>query len=291
MRIYIHPTLYVYLISMIILCSWEVCIGAAIALLVHELGHYIVCCMVHERIEKLELMPFGGVMVYQQGKSPRKGLSGFCVAIAGPAANYLLLMCINSYASLFEPALIHSILLSSIAMIAINMLPALPLDGGRMILSLGYYIFPLTSLISFLTFMGICVGICILVFAVYGAISQGILNCSLLITGTYLIYSAWQNRRQVLIENLYAVIQETGENKPLVQKIKMYQVPSDTLLIQLLPYLDRRSMCEFIYETEEREYRLTERQFSQFLLKYPLMKIQDAIFKNTSERGIYTFFP
>lgn len=39
-------------------------------------------------------------------------------------------------------------LLSHAAMLTINLLPALPLDGGRMVFSLGYYVFGVSGLIA-----------------------------------------------------------------------------------------------------------------------------------------------
>jgi len=288
MKLRIHPALYVYLLSMLALSSWETCAGAAVALFVHELGHYAVCCLVHEKIERLELTPFGGVMVYHQGKSPCKGLRGFCVAAAGPAANYLLLTYIN--VNQFNINLGRSIVLSCTAMLLVNLLPALPLDGGRMIFSLGYYIFPLSVLIAFLSCMGIAAGLGFLILAVYGFVLHGILNCSILIVGGYLIYSAWQSRAQMLQENLFVVIQEAGENKRLIQSVKTYRIPPDVLLIRLLPYLERKNACEFVFEADGREYRLTERMICRFLLDQPLTSVQEMLFKSTQDCGIYTFY-
>jgi len=288
MKVRIHPTLYIYLLSMLMLSSWQTCVGALVALFVHELGHYSVCCLIHESIENLELTPFGGVMIYRQDKSPSKGWKGFCAAGAGPAANYLLL----AYISAHQPSmdLMRSIVLSCSAMLLINMLPALPLDGGRILFSLAYYIFPLTMLITFLTCMGIAAGIGFLLMAVYGFIAYGILNCSVLIVGGYLIYSAWQSREYLLQENLLVVIQEIGEKKPPIQKIKTYRIPSDVLLIQLLPYLERKNGCEFVFETDGQAYRMSERCLCRLLLDQPTLSVQEAFSKNTEERGIYTFY-
>ena len=41
MQICIHPLLYLYFFTMAILTSWETTAGAAAALIVHELGHFL----------------------------------------------------------------------------------------------------------------------------------------------------------------------------------------------------------------------------------------------------------
>ena len=285
-KIRFHPALYAYLLSMIVLSSWETSIGALAALLTHELGHLVVCRFVHEKIEKLELTPFGGVMVYPTGKSPSKGIRGFCITVAGPAANYILL----AYISMNQPrtAIMHSIALSCAVMLLINTIPALPLDGGRMAFSIGYYIFPVTFLISLLTCLGIAAGIIFVILAVYGFVFYKILNCSVLIVGGYLIYSAWKNREQMLLENSYAVIQEAIEDKKAIQKIKRYIVPADIPLIQLLSYIERRYACEFIFESNEGQHCLSEKQLCRILLEKPTLSIKELFSKNIIENRTFS---
>lgn len=255
--------------------SWKTCAGAVFALLVHEAGHYCASRMVHERIDRLELTPFGGVMHYEEGKSPCKGIRGACVAIAGPTANYLALLCLTRFSDQFDTALMRAVLSSGIVMILVNMLPALPLDGGRLIFCLGYYIFPVTALISCLAWAGVLSGILLIGFAVYGAISYGILNCSLVIVGGYLVICAWKSRRQMMLENLYTVIQEAGDMKQNLRKIQTYRVPLDTGLIQLLPLLGGRVYCDFVAEMDKDEIRISENALRAYIIENPMLSMRD----------------
>lgn len=275
MKIRIHPSLYIYLLCVLMLSSWQTFIGAMISLFVHEAGHYCASGMVHDQIDRIDLTPFGGVMTYAGGKSPCKGIRGAFVAAAGPAANYLMLLCIGMVAEKMDIALIRSMISSCLAMILINMLPALPLDGGRLIFCLGYYVFPVAALITFLMWMGVVCGALLIGFAVYGIVSVGVINCSILIVGGYLMICAWKSRKQMILENFYTVIQETREAKHDIRSIRTYRVPLDMQLVQLIPYLGGRYDCEFMSEMDDREIRISERKLCNWILEQPLLSMQE----------------
>ena len=249
--------------------------GAVMALLVHEWGHWLASRLMGERIDALKLTPFGGVMIYQEGKSPSKGIRGICIACAGPAANYLFLMIAGRMTQMFNQELLRSIVLSNAAMLFVNMLPALPLDGGRALFSLGYYVFPFFRLISWLSWIGVAAGACFLILSIYGLISLGKLNCSLVIVGTYLIYSAWKSRAQMMIENLYTVIQEKEDTAGGIRPRRVYEVATDVQLIRLVPYLGGEHVCEFVFSDGDREYRMTQKLLQKHLLERPMAEIGD----------------
>jgi len=280
MRIRIHPTLYAYLMMMVLLASWETCVGAIVALFVHELGHCLTSILMKERFERLELTPFGGVMIYESGKSPIKGIRGVVIALAGPAANYLLLASTGLQTPFFDTDLVRAVAASNAAMLMINLLPALPLDGGRVIFCIGYYYLPVSSLIRVLSLAGILVGVGLIVLSIYGLKVLGILNCSVVIVGSYLIYSAWACRRHMMIENLYAVIQESDLQMKRIQKQIAYRVPMDTSLIQLLPYFSSQTACEFVVSINGYEYRISENGLYSYLLEQPLMAIGNIFIQN-----------
>jgi len=276
MRIRIHPLCYLYLISMVVLTSWQITLGAVVALLVHEFGHIIVCRLMGDSIEQLELTPVGGMMTYAHDKAPSKGIKGSCVAAAGPAANYLFLMFMGAFPDLFEFSLRKSIAASNAAMFFLNLVPVLPLDGGRIVFCLGYYIFPVARLILLLCGMGIATGIGFILLALYGAIKLRCLNCSMIIVGIYLSYCAWTCRSQMTIENLYAIIQERTDERRQLQPIKLYHVSWETKLIRLAPLLAGGYLCEFVCTDKETEYRITEKALCRKLLEQPFLSVGEA---------------
>jgi len=276
MRIMIHPTLYAYILSMLLCTSWHTCIGSLISLVVHEAGHLLVCYLAGERCKRVVLTPFGGMIIYADGKSPSKGIKGICVAAAGPVANYLLLACMSSIGGYIGYRLSKAILTNCMAMILINLLPVFPLDGGRVILCLGYYLFPVTKLIVCLSHMGIATGVAFLFLAGYVWFSLGVLNCSMVIVGGYLIYAALQSKDQVLSENVYAVIQERADATKEIMAVRTYYVLPQMVLLKTIPLLFGNSICEFVFESNKREVRVTEKILHPLFLKNPLFTIEEA---------------
>lgn len=112
-----------------VLIGWgrEIMMIAA-AILVHELGHILVARAMGIKILEVEFFPFGGQAKIQDfnGLKPDKEIYA---ALAGPAA------------SLFTAAVFYFLIDKSInyfvkinlLLAAFNILPALPLDGGRIL--------------------------------------------------------------------------------------------------------------------------------------------------------------
>ena len=250
MRVKVRPSFFLYLSCVALLASGYACLGAVVALLVHEAAHLAVSRLLGERIETLELTPFGGVMTCASGSSALKGVRGLAVAASGPAGNYLAmaLLARMGMQGLLPQEALRQMLTANAAMLAINLLPALPLDGGRMVFSVGYYVFGVSGLIALLTAMGMAVGACFLGLGLYGALHMGMLNVSVLIVGAYLMVCAAASRRTLLSENLYAVIQERQERPRRIARMRLYAVPEAARLISLVEPIERSGASLFCVE-------------------------------------------
>lgn len=277
MKIRMHPSVYVYFISMLFLSSWKTCIAAITALLIHESGHLAVSCIIGEKIDRITFTPFGGIIEYENGKSPCKGFHGVWTALGGPAANYLFLISADKIRGvLWDSGLFRSMVSSNAVMMCVNLLPALPLDGGRIAFSIGYYVFPVMSLVTILSAAGIAIGISFVLLSVYGAAIHGLLNCSLAIVGSYLAYCAWKSRAQMKLENLYAIVDERLENDQRFHTVRCYKVPSDTQLIRLVTCFNQKHASEFVFENDQGMHRLTEKMVLRRLLEQPLSSVEDV---------------
>ena len=289
MKIRIRPAFVAYLLSMALLSSFSGTLCALAALMIHELAHLAAARAMGERIGCLELAPFGGVMTYEPGQSPSKGLRGMLVAAAGPLANEGVILFLSALCTRVSPDgavsdMIRVLMTANAAMLLINLAPALPLDGGRLLFCAGYYLLDVSKLSLVLCTSGVILGFSLCGLAIYGALRWGMLNLSLLIVGGYLALSAVRSRDALLTENLYAVLHERPRASHEAVPVRIYRVRSDTPLFALVPSLAKARACAFLLETEEGDVLLSEWAVRARLLEDPSMSIGSAFFRTKEKK-------
>lgn len=113
--------------------------------LLHELGHALAARRYGITTRKIVLLPFGGVA--QLERMPEKPTQELVVALAGPGVNLilatglaaLLLAMGESFEQAlarFEHGLPEFLLVGNLVMLGFNLVPAFPMDGGRVLRSL-----------------------------------------------------------------------------------------------------------------------------------------------------------
>jgi Zn-dependent protease len=113
----------------------------------HELGHSLTAQRYHIRTRDITLLPIGGVASLES--IPKKPSEELAVALAGPAVNVLIALLLlpviyfGSSPDVFEGigGISHSNFLTSllsvnISLVVFNMIPAFPMDGGRVLRAL-----------------------------------------------------------------------------------------------------------------------------------------------------------
>lgn len=100
--------------------------------ILHEFGHIAAARGYGVDVKEVELLPFGGV-ARLEGLIETDPKAEAGIAIAGPLTNAFLILLgfLLLYFDVFAQQWTRFFLLMNGAMIAVNLLPALPLDGGR----------------------------------------------------------------------------------------------------------------------------------------------------------------
>jgi Zn-dependent protease len=119
-----------------------VVLGLSLSILLHELSHTLVGRAFGMRIDRITLYMFGGVA--ELGHEPRTPISEFLMALAGPALSVLLWLLLGAIdgplIAARAPAelilAVRYLALINLILAAFNMIPAFPLDGGRVLRSL-----------------------------------------------------------------------------------------------------------------------------------------------------------
>ncbi len=203
---FVHPFTWVLALLMVLLGQGETLLAYSIALLVHEAGHYMPTISFRCQPQRMEITPFGAMAAveeYQAIKPSRQ----FLIALCGPLANLLLLLVLMS---LFYLDIISSWMVSlfkaNLLLMLFNLMPVLPLDGGRMLQSLLNRKTDWRKSSRILAGIGMAFGAGIVLLALAGVIMLGTLNLSLVITGVYLIYAAGKTKQSALTQYLHHVI-------------------------------------------------------------------------------------
>jgi Zn-dependent protease/CBS domain-containing protein len=107
------------------------------SVLAHELGHSLVAQARGIRVVRIVLFIFGGVA--QIADEPRRAFDEFVIAIAGPLVSFVIgilgLLSWPLVNPISEPAgaILHYLGYANLLLVAFNLIPAYPLDGGRVL--------------------------------------------------------------------------------------------------------------------------------------------------------------
>lgn len=237
-RIKVHPALLVWLLLSICLGRADTALAAFSALFMHEIGHIIPVRCIHLHVSSLEITPFGAVMRIDGIESASCGQS-MLIAAGGPIVS--LLCCLLSplllRLSLVPYGFIQRFARFDLLLFVVNLLPALPLDGGRMLQALLGRFFPHHTVTRTLFWAGYAAGMALCAISVFGAL-RGELILPPAFAGLYLLYAAAISRRQsglFFVSSLISRRNRLDSTIPL--SVELLAARADMPLRALLPHL------------------------------------------------------
>lgn len=131
MKVTVHPLFLAVGLLSALFGGLPIFIICALTALLHECGHIFCAARLGFECKKISLMPFGAAAVCDiEGISPSDEIK---LALAGPLVNLLICVATAGLWWFFPVSYAYTDLVfySSAAMLIFNLLPAYPLDGGR----------------------------------------------------------------------------------------------------------------------------------------------------------------
>jgi Zn-dependent protease len=172
-----------------------------VIVLMHEFGHALACRQVGGNSNQIVLWPLGGVAYVDP--PPRPGATLWSIA-AGPLVNVALipvlwvLVALSRVAGWAETmpnldALLNAVLFIDIVLLAFNILPVYPLDGGQILRSLLWFFMGRARSLMVATIIGF-IGVAGLIFAAWkmGSLWFAILSA-------FILFNCWGGLKQALL--------------------------------------------------------------------------------------------
>lgn len=156
--VYMHAT-FLILIAFIVLSHWSAGhsvgktlegVGFILALfgcvVLHEFGHALMAARYGIKTRDITLLPIGGVARLE--RMPEEPLQELWVALAGPAVNVVIAAALYAWIHLTDGigpleqltvtsgSFLERLMFVNVSLVLFNMLPAFPMDGGRVLRAL-----------------------------------------------------------------------------------------------------------------------------------------------------------
>lgn len=212
-----------------------------IIVLWHELAHVIVAKYYQLNVLEIELLPFGGVakiveLIQLEPKIERH------VALAGPLSNGFLLFLIWLFPlDLYLPSsLLDFVVQANLGMMLFNLLPVLPLDGGRFLRSFLIEKYGYRQATDKAATLGQIAGVILFILGLFGALTYNWNALIFVVMGFFLLITAYQEKATsmyILVRYLTRKKQEIRLKRVLLAKelVATEEVTLGEILRQLTP--------------------------------------------------------
>ena len=129
MAVKIHTMTYFYVILVLLTGYVYELFYFYICLVIHECGHIVFIKLMGKKIDTLEISPIGGILLIDETQNDHNYKS-FLIYLGGPLFSLLLFLWVKNTFS--NPLFLQA----SFVILVLNLIPILPLDGGRLVESL-----------------------------------------------------------------------------------------------------------------------------------------------------------
>ncbi|MDF2504387.1 M50 family metallopeptidase [Clostridium sp.] len=163
--------------------------------ILHEFTHYLVARCFGFKSGNIEVLPFGAVLRIDdlEEASFKEDL---IISLSGPIFNIVLAVIFYILGLYFNKAIIHSLFLTNAALGIFNLMPALPLDGGRILRDLiaRKTIYRTANLITVIVSMG--TGSIFILYYIY-CFFKGQINLSFGIIALYIMIYSFKEKERI----------------------------------------------------------------------------------------------
>lgn len=166
--------------------------------LVHEIGHVAAARGFGWTVRAVRLLPFGGVAEMEE-EPGAPALQEAAVALAGPLQNAWMgaAAWTLGYFGLLDAPVAAYIAEANAVLIAFNLLPIYPLDGGRLLKVAFSFGFNYYKALRWSAAVGLALSVLLIGYSLSPALRGAGINVNMLAVGCFLLASNWTQRRNL----------------------------------------------------------------------------------------------
>jgi stage IV sporulation protein FB len=218
----LHPLFVLVMIASIVTGRFAELSTLFFIVLWHELGHLIVALNFGWTVKEVKLLPFGGVLeVEEAGTLPAQ--EEVWVAIAGPAQNAILAIIgyLLALAGWIDKGWSDDFVRANVLIGLFNLLPVLPLDGGRMLQAWISLLVPFHRTLMWSAKISLAFSGIIVVASLYPLLNGGLLHLNLLAVGIFLCASNWTYLRNIPFVFLRFLVHRSERSEKHIDRGKL----------------------------------------------------------------------
>ena len=271
-RFKINILLIFVILGLIALGMWDMLIFYIPALIIHELAHMVAAGACGIIIDEVEILPFG-CSAKVKSFTALSPLKEVFTAAAGPMINIVLaagIFFIDKYYA--ELPITQPFIAANLTIAAMNLLPALPLDGGHIVRALLARTMGQKKSTRICAIFGVLIASIMLICGVFMVI-KGYFNKTFFFMAVFLLYAAINEIKNVP----YTVIRDISSKRKLLSTQKAvlmrgFAIMNDNCLRDILKEFDagKYNIVYILDDNMKILCSLSETQVMDAVLKYGL---------------------
>ncbi|MCM3785791.1 M50 family metallopeptidase [Neobacillus mesonae] len=190
-RLSIHPVFVLIMMLSVLTGRFIELLTLFAIVFIHELGHASCAALLGIRVTSIQMLPFGGVATIED-RGDLTASKEILISLAGPFQNILMIVAALAMqsAGFWDGEFLHYFISSNLIIALFNLLPVLPLDGGKIVQAVISIFLPYHRTLLVTYKVSIIFSALIISYAVLPLfLGQERMDLNLLMMGSFLIYS------------------------------------------------------------------------------------------------------
>lgn len=234
LKLTIHPLFFIFGLYFAILGKVFSFLIFTLTAIIHELGHAFISDRLGYTLNRIVLMPYGALISGDIENISYK--DELLVALAGPFINAVIGIFFVAVWWFFPDtyAYTDTAVFACFSLAVINLIPAYPLDGGRILLATLSLILSRKTALKITRWVAVILSLAILGLFIYSAFIK--INITILFFALFIFIGGIDNNEKNAYVKTYAKFKQLNYDKPL--RVKRYILSGDNKVKKLFPLID-----------------------------------------------------